>query len=47
MKNLFETIRRWHRRNATIAELSSLDDHLLADIGITRGNLSEVARRLR
>ena len=39
MKNLFQTIRQWQRRNATARMLDRLDDHMLADIGITRGDL--------
>jgi uncharacterized protein YjiS (DUF1127 family) len=32
------TLRRWWRRHQARQELLELDDHLLADIGITRGN---------
>ena len=41
MKNIFRTIRQWQRRNSTIRMLNRLDDHMLADIGITRGELSK------
>ena len=47
MFNLIESIRRWQRRSATTIQLSQLDDRLLADIGLVRGNIDEVARRLR
>lgn len=47
MFNLIESIRRWQRRNATTARLNQLDDRLLADIGLVRGNIAEVARRMR
>ncbi len=39
MKNLFQTIRQWQRRNATARMLDRLDDHMLADIGITRAEI--------
>ncbi len=39
MKNIFQTILQWQRRNSTIRMLNRLDDHMLADIGITRGEL--------
>ena len=46
MIRLFETVRRWHRRNATIADLNRLDDRILADIGIVRSDIRILARRL-
>ena len=40
----------WYRRDrqyrATVAELDSLSDHVLADIGIGRHQIHEVARTL-
>ena len=30
---------RWHRNATTLGELAQLDDHLLADIGVNRGDL--------
>lgn len=30
---------RWHRNAVTLGELGQLDDHLLADIGVSRGDL--------
>ncbi len=47
MINVFDSIRRWHRRSTTVAELSKLDDRMLADIGLVRGNLAEATRRIR
>ena len=38
---------RWHRRRATILELSALDDRVLKDIGICRADIPEIARTLR
>ncbi len=46
MINILATVRRWHRRNATITELNKLDDRMLADIGIVRSDILDVARRL-
>jgi uncharacterized protein YjiS (DUF1127 family) len=45
MFNVIESIRRWHRRSNTAAQLHQLDDRMLADIGIVRGNIAEAARR--
>ncbi len=46
MINIFETVRRWRRRNATITDINKLDNRMLADIGIVRGDIRNVARRL-
>ena len=47
MINVIESIRRWHRRSSTVDSLSRLDDRMLADIGLVRGNLKDAARHLR
>ena len=39
MKNIFQTIRQWQRGNATAKTLNRLDDRMLADIGIARGDI--------
>ena len=43
-------LRTWYERNRqyrqTVSELSSLSDHVLADIGIGRYQIHEVARTL-
>ncbi len=41
MKNIFQTILQWQRGNATARVLNRLDDRLLADIGIARGDVSK------
>ncbi len=46
MINIFEMVRRWHRGNATITDLNKLDDRMLADIGIVRSDIRNLARRL-
>lgn len=40
---LIQPIARWNKRRATIATLSKLDDRILADIGIERGEIEQVA----
>lgn len=42
MRHFLDTIRRWHRRNVTAAQLRNLDDRTLADIGIRRGDIPRV-----
>ena len=37
----FETLRRWQKRRKAVAELSVLGDHILRDIGISRGSIRE------
>lgn len=39
MKNIFQTIRQWHRGNTAARLLNRLDDRMLDDIGITRGDI--------
>ncbi|MHA1152862.1 MAG: DUF1127 domain-containing protein [Alphaproteobacteria bacterium] len=38
----FEGLRRWQRRRNTVTELTALDDHMLRDIGVSRGSIREV-----
>ena len=47
MKNIFASIRKWQRRNETVNALYKLDDRMLADIGLVRGNINEVVRSIR
>ncbi len=44
---LVADVRQWFERRRTIAELSRLDDRLLADIGIVREDIPEAVRRGR
>ncbi|MGQ0663339.1 MAG: DUF1127 domain-containing protein [Pseudomonadota bacterium] len=46
LARLFGAIKAWSNRKATIAELEALDDRLLADIGLTRGTIAQVAAGL-
>ena len=41
MKNIFQTIRQWQRGNAAAKMLNRLDDRMLADIGIARGDIKQ------
>lgn len=36
-------LKSWNERRATFAELASLDDRILADIGLSRSEISQVA----
>ncbi len=47
MKNIFTSIRNWQRRNQTINSLSKLDDRMLADVGLVRGNIADAVRSIR
>ncbi len=39
MKNIFQAIRQWQRGNAAARLLNRLDDTMLADIGLARGDI--------
>ncbi len=39
MTNLFQTIRQWRRDNAAARMLNRMNDNMLADIGIARGDI--------
>ncbi|GGB49778.1 DUF1127 domain-containing protein [Tistrella bauzanensis] len=43
LKNLIARTVRWRLERRTYAELKSLDDRMLADIGISRGEIRSVA----
>jgi uncharacterized protein YjiS (DUF1127 family) len=42
--SLLNSLRNWRERRAAAAELSSLSDRSLADIGLTRGDIPRVVR---
>ncbi len=44
MSNIFQTIRHWQRSNAAAKFVNRLDDRMLADIGITRGDIRKAVR---
>ena len=41
MTNIFQTILQWQRGNAAARMLNRLDDRMLADIGIARGDINK------
>ncbi len=41
MKNIFQAIRQWQRGKAAAKMLNRFDDYMLADIGITRGDIKK------
>lgn len=43
--NIRNSVRRWNRVRATRRELSEMTDRDLADIGISRWQIDEVARQ--
>jgi uncharacterized protein YjiS (DUF1127 family) len=42
---LMAALRRWRRRQATIRRLAALDDRILQDIGILRGDIAHIVDR--
>jgi uncharacterized protein YjiS (DUF1127 family) len=42
--NLVNTFRKWTAYNATVRQLSALDNRMLNDLGINRGDIVRVAR---
>ncbi len=42
MNNIFQMICQWQRRIVAARNLNLLDDHMLADIGIARGDIKFV-----
>jgi uncharacterized protein YjiS (DUF1127 family) len=42
-KTAIARLKSWNERRATFAELESLDDRILADIGLSRSEISQVA----
>jgi len=42
--SLLNSLRNWRARRAAAAELSSLSDRSLADIGLTRGDIPRAVR---
>ncbi len=42
VRRAIASLRRWRKRSKAIAELGSLGDHMLRDIGVSRGQIREV-----
>jgi uncharacterized protein YjiS (DUF1127 family) len=47
MFKVFETLRQWRSKQVAIAALNQMDDHMLSDIGIRRGDISKYVRGLK
>ena len=45
LSHVVRFLRAWRRYHATMAQLSVLSDHELADLGLTRSQISSVAYR--
>jgi uncharacterized protein YjiS (DUF1127 family) len=43
LKTLFGRFQSWNERRSTFLELEGLDDRTLADIGLSRGEIAQVA----
>jgi len=43
LRSIFRFLRSWRRYNASLRQLSHLDDRQLADIGISRSDIPRVA----
>ncbi|MBI3503438.1 MAG: DUF1127 domain-containing protein [Proteobacteria bacterium] len=43
LKTLFSRFKNWNERRSTFLELEGLDDRILADIGLSRGEIAQVA----
>jgi len=46
VENLLKGLKRWHLRRRTRIELKDLDDHILHDIGLHRGEIDGVVEDL-
>lgn len=44
LAELVQSVRSWRQRQAAAAELRALDDRMLNDLGITRGEIDRVVR---
>ena len=45
LKTISEKLNAWRRYRGAVRELSQLTDRELADIGIRRGDIDDIARR--
>ncbi len=43
LRSAAASVARWHQRRIAIRQLMALDDHILKDIGIRRGDIHSVA----
>ena len=47
MDNIFKSLRRWNAKHVARGQLARLDERMLADIGIDRGDIYRLATSLR
>ena len=47
MNRLIDTFRAWQDRRQAIKQLAAMPDHLLADIGIERGDIPAIVGELQ
>ena len=47
MKAVLDVIRRWRDETVSRGQLARFDDRLLDDLGIVRGDIPRLVRRLR
>ncbi len=47
MKAVLGMIRRWRDESVSRAQLARFDDRLLDDLGIVRGDIPRIVRRLK
>ncbi len=47
MDTIFKSLRRWNAKHVARGQLARLDERLLTDIGMIRGDIDRVATSLR
>ncbi len=47
MNNIIDIYRRWRNTNAAVTTLDTMNDHMLADIGLVRADIPRAVRGLR
>ncbi len=47
MDTIFKSLRRWTAKHVARGQLARLDERMLADIGIDRGDIDRVASGVR
>ena len=47
MDTIFKSLRRWNAKHVARGQLARLDERMLADIGIERGDINRVASGIR
>ncbi len=47
MDTIFKSLRRWNAKRVARGQLARLDERMLADIGIDRGDINRIASGIR